>query len=100
MNLYNVIVRPVTTEKSVASNTLGKYTFDVHTNSTKIDVKKAVELLYGVKVKDVNIVRLGKKVRMMGRTRSMTKRKAKKRAIITLLNLKKGFDPIKIKADK
>lgn len=100
MNLYNVIIRPVVTEKAVKGNTQGKHTFYVHNDSTKIDVKKAIELLYGIVVEDVNIWKLPKKVRKIGRDRHMTKRKAYKKAEITLLNKKTVFDPLKVKSEK
>lgn len=100
MNLYKTIIRPVVTEKGVKGNTQGKHIFYVRNESTKIDVKKAIELLYGVVVKDVNMLKTPKKVRMIGRDRHMTKRKAHKKAVVTLLNKKAVFDPLKIKTEK
>jgi large subunit ribosomal protein L23 len=68
-SIYDVIVRPVITEKSSAALSANKYTFIVHTEATKIDVRNAVEKLYNVKVTKVNTasyegkqVRLGKSV--------------------------------------
>ena len=100
MKLFNVIIRPVVTEKGLKDNTLGKHTFYVHNDSTKIDVKKAIELLYGVVVKDVNMLKMPKKVRMIGRDRQITKRKAYKKAVVTMLNKKSVFDPLKVKSEK
>ncbi len=98
--MFDVIIRPVVTEKGLKDNALGKHTFYVHKDSTKIDVKKAIELLYGVAVKDVNILKAPKKVRMIGRDRHITKRKDYKKAFVTLLNKKNAFDPLKIKSEK
>lgn len=100
MNFYNVIIRPVVTEKGVAANAAGKHTFLVHADSTKIDVKNAIESLYGTSVTDVNIAKVQKKVRLVGRGKVMTKRKAYKKAIVTLKDKKSVFDPLKIKLEK
>lgn len=100
MNLFNVIIRPIISEKGVRENALGKHIFYVHKESTKIDVKKAIELLYGTPVASVNMIRSPKKERLIGRGKTMTKRQARKKAIITLKDSKKAFDPLKIKAEK
>ena len=49
-----IIVRPVVTEKSNDELQLGKYTFEVNKKATKVDVAKAVEKLFEVKVLNVN----------------------------------------------
>ena len=49
-----VIVRPVVTEKSNDEMQLGKYTFEVNKKATKVDIAKAVEKLFEVKVLNVN----------------------------------------------
>lgn len=100
MKLFNVIIRPVVTEKGLKDNASGKHTFYVRDESTKIDIKNAIEELYGLKVQDVNLMQAPKKVRMLGRGRYITKRKAYKKAIVTFLNNKKPFDPLKVKLDK
>ncbi len=62
MKDYDVIIRPHKTEKSTAEAAEGKYTFIVAEKATKIDIKKAVENLFGVKVLSVNTIRYdGKK---------------------------------------
>jgi large subunit ribosomal protein L23 len=50
----DIIIRPIITEKSAAAQGRGKYTFKVHKKATKVDVKMAVEKLFGVKVLGVN----------------------------------------------
>lgn len=62
MKDYEVIIRPHITEKSTGESAEGKYTFIVDKNATKIDIKKAVENLFNVKVLSVNTARYqGKK---------------------------------------
>lgn len=62
MNEFDIIIRPHITEKSTSAVAEGKYTFVVDVNATKIDVKKAVEKIFNVKVLSVNTMRYdGKK---------------------------------------
>lgn len=49
----DIIIKPLITEKSTYAQAQGKYTFKVNKKATKVDVKKAVEKLFGVKVKNV-----------------------------------------------
>ena len=62
MNEYDIIIRPYITEKSTDQIAEGKYTFVVDNRATKIDIKRAIEKLFDVKVLSVNTVRYdGKK---------------------------------------
>ena len=54
MNLYDVIKKPVITEKSMIALEAGKYTFEVNKKATKVQIAKAVEKLFEVKVLNVN----------------------------------------------
>ncbi len=84
MNLSQILIRPVLTEKSVHQENAGKYTFMVNQDATKIDVKNALRALYGVTVEKVNILHGLPKYRL-GRSRMpMQKRPSTRRAIITL----------------
>jgi large subunit ribosomal protein L23 len=57
MKLADVLVRPVLTEKvNGQMEKSGRYTFQVDKNANKLEIKKAVEEFYGVKVADVNTV--------------------------------------------
>ncbi len=56
MKDYEIIIRPLKSEKSAAANAEGKYTFIVAKDATKIDIKKAVESLFEVKVISVNTI--------------------------------------------
>ena len=67
-NLYEVLRRPLITEKSTAlketQRTLG---FEVHRDATKPEIKKAVETLFGVKVQDVRVANVHGKMKRQGR---------------------------------
>lgn len=79
---YDVIRRPLFTEKSQKGLELGQYFFEVSRTSTKNDVKRAVVEIFGVRVKNVNtLVRKGKKRRFKGREGMQSDRKI---AIVTL----------------
>jgi len=84
--LENVIIRPVTTEKSVDLERDGKYVFLVRTSANKVMVQKAVEHVYKVKVASVNIMAKRKKKIQRGGKIGIKGDSAKK-AIVTL---KKG----------
>jgi large subunit ribosomal protein L23 len=99
MELSNVLKLPVVTEKSTKSQENRKYTFLVHLNANKIEVRKAVEEFYGVKVDSVNIIPVKGKVRLAGRGRTITKRHNAKKAIVTL-KPKQTLDFNKIKTTK
>ena len=77
-----IIVKPIVTEKSNDGVQSGKYTFKVNKKATKVDIKRACEKLFGVKVLNVNtsIVK-GKTVR---RGRSVGKTSDWKKAIVTI----------------
>ena len=66
--LMNVLIAPHVTEKtSLAMQNNNQYTFRVKRNATKTDVKQAVELMFEVKVKGVQIVNEPGKTRRFGR---------------------------------
>ena len=80
---YDVILKPVITEKSMASMADKKYTFYVHTDANKTMIKEAVEKMFeGVKVKSVNTMNLDGKTRRRGRT--VGKTAERKKAIVQL----------------
>jgi len=83
-SLKDIIIKPLMTEKIVAGEQLGKHTFLVRHSANKITVRKAVEQIYGVKVKDVNIMPQHQKKIMRKFGEGIKGRKAKK-AIVTLV---------------
>jgi len=67
-NLYEVIRRPLLTEKStLLKESQQTLVFEVHRDATKPEIKKAVESLFGVKVADVRVARVHGKVKRQGR---------------------------------
>ena len=80
---YDVILRPVITEKSMADMGEKKYTFYVHPDANKFMIKEAVEKMFeGTKVTKVNTMNLDGKLRRRGRTIGKTAKR--KMAIVQL----------------
>jgi large subunit ribosomal protein L23 len=77
-----VLLSPVVSEKSYSLITDRKYTFKVHKNAHKTQVRQAVEELFGVKVANVNIVRVQPKPKRRGLSRGI--RPGWKKAIVQL----------------
>ena len=82
MAAQDIIVRPIITEKSMAGIGMKKYTFEVAKNATKVDVARAVEELFGVKVAKVNTLNVRGHFRRQGRIEGYTS--AWKKAVVTL----------------
>ncbi len=82
MDLYDVLKRPVVTERSTAGMQANKYTFEVDLRATKTEIKQAVEKIFKVKVVKVNTTRVQGKVRRRGRTEGRTP--DWKKAVVTL----------------
>jgi large subunit ribosomal protein L23 len=99
MQLTNVLIAPVVTEKSSHAQSKSKYTFRVSAGATKIEIAKAVSKAYGVDVTAVNIMPVRKKERLVGRGRVMTKRPTSKKAIVTI-KAKQNIDFNKLKTSK
>ena len=80
---YDVILKPIVTEKSMAAMGEKKYTFLVHTEANKTMIKEAVEKMFeGTKVKSVNTMNLDGKTKRRGMTFGKTAKT--KKAIVTL----------------
>jgi large subunit ribosomal protein L23 len=80
---YDVILKPVVTEKTMELMADKKYTFLVHTEATKSQVKEAVEKMFaGTKVKSVNTMNLDGKTKRRGATYGKTAKT--KKAIVQL----------------
>lgn len=83
----NILQRPIITEKMTKmSEKSGRYGFIVNPRANKIQIKKAVEELYGVVVTDVNTMNYNGKVRTRGTKSGFTRGRtpARKKAIVTL----------------
>ncbi len=83
LDLRQVIVRPLVTEKSSAAYQLQKaYTFEVHPEASKHQIRDALQQLFDVKVTDVRTMQMRRHAVTRGRTRGTTARW--KKAIVTL----------------
>ncbi len=83
LKYYDIILKPLITEKSMAAMEEKKYTFAVHPDATKSQIKEAVEKLFeGTKVAKVNTMNLEGKKRRRGRTVGKTAKR--KKAIVQL----------------
>jgi large subunit ribosomal protein L23 len=87
----DIIRRPLVTEKSTSLMGELKYVFQVDNRANKVEIKKAVEELFDVKVKDVNTIRMTGKVKRMGLHSG--RRPNWKKAVVTLAE---GSKPIEI----
>ena len=63
---YDIIKRPIITEKSASLFEMKKYTFEVAKDANKIEIAKAVEEIFGVKVEKVNTIRMEGKEKRQG----------------------------------
>lgn len=83
MTAYDIIKKPVITEKSeMLRREFNKYTFEVNTKANKIQIKKAVEQLFNVKVESVSTLNSKPVVKRHGM--KLYKTQAKKKAIVKL----------------
>ena len=91
LKYYDVILRPVVTEKSMDLMGEKKYTFYVHPDANKAQIKEAVEKMFeGTKVSRVNTLNIAGKKKMRGRTVGYTT--AKKKAIVFLTEDSKDIE--------
>jgi large subunit ribosomal protein L23 len=79
---HDIIIRPVITEKSMIGATEKKYTFEVAKTAGKIEIARAVEEIFKVKVAKVNTVSVRGKFRRQGRSEGYTR--SWKKAVIKL----------------
>ncbi len=63
---YDVIIKPVITEKSMMGVAEKKYVFQVAKDANKVEIKKAIEEIFSVKVDSVNTMNVSGKVKRMG----------------------------------
>ena len=77
-----IIIKPIITEASMMGVMTKKYTFKVASDANKIEIAKAIEELFGVKVAKVNTVSVNGKLRRYGRFEGYTA--SWKKAIVTL----------------
>ena len=83
MTAYDIIKRPIITEQSMADTEMKRYTFEVAKTANKIEIAKAIEEIFGVKVAKVNTINYDGKTKRMGAGRPGT-RKSWKKAYVQL----------------
>lgn len=82
MRAQDIVIRPIITEKAMREIAEKKYTFEVAKSATKIDIARAVEELFKVKVDKVNTVHVRGQLRRQGRSEGYTR--SWKKAYVTL----------------
>jgi large subunit ribosomal protein L23 len=82
VNARSVVIRPIVSEKSYALLTANKYTFRVHDDAHKTQVRQAVEEIFGVRVLDVRTMTVKSKPKRRGYTAGKTR--GWKKAIVQL----------------
>ena len=85
---HDIIRKPIISERSMEvefdreGNEIKRYSFEVPQSANKVEIKKAVEEIFGVKVADVNTINVTGKLKRMGRYEG--RRASYKKAIVTL----------------
>ena len=80
---YDIIIKPVITEQSMEATEDKKYVFQVAIDANKVEIKKAVEEIFGVKVEKVNTIRMEGKEKRQGAA-SAGRRASWKKAMVKL----------------
>ena len=81
---YDVIIRPVITEKTnTQKDAANQITFEVNPNANRIEIHRAVEKIFNVKVQNTNTMHVRGKTKRRGRI--LGKRRSWKKAIVTLM---------------
>lgn len=89
-NPHDIILRPVLTEKAYDGMADKRYVFEVAIGANKIEIKQAVEAVFGVKVESVNTLRTLGKIKRQGRYSGRTPEI--KKAYVTLKKDSKGIE--------
>ena len=90
-NAYDTILRPIITEQSMEQTDLKKYAFRVAVDANKAEIKAAVEEVFGVKVAQVNTIRMQGKAKRTGRY-PMGRTAAWKKAVVRLTEESKPIE--------
>jgi large subunit ribosomal protein L23 len=85
MNPYKVIIRPIDTEKTrYQASELGQYVFEVDRRANKIEVRRAIQAIYGVDVLAVNVMNMPAKANSRRGRRRTVRRSQWKKAVVTV----------------
>ena len=91
MTAYDIIKRPIITEQSMEQTEGKRYTFEVAKTANKIEIAKAVEEIFGVKVVKVNTLHVNGKLKRTGRYPA-GRRPSWKKAVVTLSEDSKSIE--------
>ena len=80
---YDIIKRPIITEQSMEQTEMKRYTFEVDKTANKIEIAKAIEEIFGVKVAKVNTLNMQGKKKRLG-AQPAGRRPSWKKAVVTL----------------
>ena len=80
-NVYDIVIRPVITEQSMEDQDIKKYVFEVAKNATKVEIRKAVEEIFGVTVIKVTTTTVHGKEKRTGRYPAGRQRSWKKAVV-------------------
>ncbi|MDR0752225.1 MAG: 50S ribosomal protein L23 [Christensenellaceae bacterium] len=89
-NLYDIIIKPILTEKSYKHVSSKRYVFRVIKNATKQQIKIAIETIFGVQVAKVNTLKVTGKIKRRGKYEGRTT--SYKKAYVTLTNNSKAIE--------
>ena len=89
-SLHDIIIKPIVTEQSMAETEKKKYVFQVAVDANKIEIRKAVEEIFGVQVLSVNTINVPGKEKRMGVHTG--RRSATKKAIVRLTEKSQGIE--------
>lgn len=73
MDLAQIVIRPVVSEKTYVLSTAGKYTFRVHPDAHRTQIRQAIEAMFDVKVVEVRTMSVKSKPKRRGITRGRTR---------------------------
>lgn len=90
MEAYDIIIKPIISEKSLADIANKKYYFEVAKKATKPQIKHAIEEIFKVKVTSVNTINVYGKIKKQGRTEGLTG--SIKKAVVQLSSDSKSIE--------
>ncbi len=90
MNAYDIIIRPVLSEKSYDGIAKKRYTFEVAKDANKVEIKKAVETIFNVKVDQVNTSNVRGKLKIQGKNKGYSAKW--KKATVSLTSDSKAIE--------
>ncbi len=92
MNNYDIIIKPILSEKSYSGIGVKRYTFKVAMSATKVDIKRAVEEIYGKDIKVAKVTTMIVKGKVKRRGATSGKRPDYKKAIVQLTEQSKTIE--------